>query len=218
MCEIRAANIRTAAHVGMSTRRLEGETDVEVLALSGVCRSLAAIRGGAESADTSDEALWYAVFTVPQNEKSVARQLGLRGIESFLPIYESVRVWKNRQRVKLELPLFPSYLFVRIVRRQKSRVLATPGVLRIVGSGREMIAIPDSTIDFLRSDLRGRRVEPYREMVVGRKVRIKTGAMEGLEGLLVRKNHNLRFVLTIGLINQHFAVEIDAAYLEQVNG
>lgn len=218
MCEIRAANIRTAAHVGMSTRRLEGETDVEVLALSGVCRSLAAIRGGTESADTRDEALWYAVFTVPQNEKSVARQLGLRGIESFLPIYESVRVWKNRQRVKLELPLFPSYLFVRIVRRQKSRVLATPGVLRIVGSGREMIAIPDSTIDFLRSDLRGRRVEPYREMVVGRKVRIKTGAMEGLEGLLVRKNHNLRFVLTIGLINQHFAVEIDAAYLEQVNG
>ena len=126
--------------------------------------------------------------------------MGLREIESFVPIYESVRVWKNRQRVKLELPLFPSYLFVHIERRQKSRVLASPGVLRIVGNNREMIPIPDATIDFLRSDsCWASRIEPYCELVVGQKVRIKTGAMEGLEGVLVRKNNNLRFVLTIGL-------------------
>jgi transcription antitermination factor NusG len=201
----------------MAARRFGREIDVAGLATSGVCRSFAAVRGAAESADATAEARWYAVLTVPQNEKSAARQLGLREIESFLPTYESVRVWKNRQRVKLELPLFPSYLFVRIERRQKSRVLASPGVLRIVGNNREMISIPDATIDFLRSDLRGCRVEPYCELVVGQKVRIKTGAMEGLEGVLVRKNHNLRFVLTIGLINQHAAVEIDAACLEPVN-
>ena len=128
-----------------------------------------------------------------------------------------MRLWKNRQRVKLELPLFPSYLFVRIDRRQKSRVLASPGVLRIVGNNREMIPIPDATIDFLRSDLRGRRAEPYCELVVGERVRIKTGAMVGLEGVLIRKSQNLRFVLTVGLINQHAAVEIDASCLEPLH-
>lgn len=201
----------------MTAFRFRGEIDVDSLASSCVCRSLAEVRCVPESVDPTGEACWYAVYTLPQNEKSTFRQLRLREIESFLPTYESVRIWKNRQRVKLELPLFPSYLFVHIVRRQKSCVLASPGVLRIVGSSREMIAIPDATIDFLRCDLRGRRVEPFCELVVGQKVRITTGAMEGLEGVLVRKAHNLRFVLTIGLINQHAAVEIDASCLEPVN-
>ncbi len=205
-----------APHFRFAARRFRGEVDVAGLAFSGACLSFTAIRDAAESVDANYDTRWYAVVTVPQNEKSAVRHLQLREIESFLPTYEAVRLWKNRQRVKLELPLFPSYLFVRIDRRQKSRVLASPGVVRIVGTTREMTAVPDAAIDFLRSELCGRRVEPFRELVVGQKVRIKTGSMEGLEGVLVRKNHNLRFVLTIGLINQHASVEIDAAYLEPV--
>ena len=75
---------------------------------------------------------WYAVYTVPQHEKSALKQLEIRGIESFLPTYETVRVWKNRQRLKLSLPLFPTYLFVRITSRERTTVLQSPGVLRIV--------------------------------------------------------------------------------------
>ncbi len=161
---------------------------------------------------------WYAVFTVPQNEKSAARHLGLRDIESFLPTYESIRVWKNRQRVHLSLPLFPSYLFVHIARHERAAVLSSPGVLRVVGNSREPLPVPDATIEFLRSDLCINRVEPYRELVVGQKVRIRSGAMQGLQGILVRKNNNLRFVLTIELINQHAAVEIAAENLEPVSG
>jgi transcription antitermination factor NusG len=159
---------------------------------------------------------WYAVFTVPQNEKSAVKHLGLREVESFLPTYEMVRVWKNRQRVHLVLPLFPSYLFVRINSRERSKVLASPGVLRIVGNSREPLPVPDTAIEFLRSDFCARKVEPYHELVVGQKVRIKSGAMQGLEGVLVRKNNNLRFVLTINLISQHAAVEISAQNLEPV--
>ncbi len=162
------------------------------------------------------EQRWYAVFTVPQNEKSVARHLELRQIEAFLPTYESLRVWKNRQRVKLELPLFPSYLFVRLCRSQRSRVLAAPGVLRIVGSPREPIPVPDATIDFLRSGHYAKSIEPYSELVVGERVRIRSGPMQGLEGVLVRKNNNLRFVLTVDLINRHASVEIGAENLEPV--
>lgn len=160
---------------------------------------------------------WYAVFTLPQNEKSAVRHLGLREIESFLPTYETVRVWKNRQRVHLVLPLFPSYLFVHITSRERAKVLASPGVVRIVGSGREPLAVPDAAIDFLRSDLcEGQKVEPYCELVVGEKVRIKSGPMQGLRGVLVRKSNSLRFVLTVDLINQHAAVEIGAEHLEPI--
>ena len=169
------------------------------------------------SADPGAARQWYAIFTIPQNEKSVARHLRLREIESFLPTYETVRAWKNGQRVNLTLPLFPSYVFACISRRERARVLQSPGVLRIVGNSREPLPVPDSAIRFLRSDLCGRSLEPYRELVIGQRVRVKSGAMEGVRGVLVRKSNRLRFVLTIDLINQHAAVEISAENLEPVS-
>jgi transcription antitermination factor NusG len=169
-----------------------------------------------EVADCGLDRQWYAVFTVPQNEKSAIRHLSLRDVESFLPTYTAVRVWKNRQRVQLDLPLFPSYLFVRIGRRERGKILGCPGVLRIVGNSREPLPIADATIEFLRSDLCASKIEPYHELVVGQRVRIRDGAMRGLQGVLVRKNNNLRFVLTVDLINQHAAVEIGAENLEPV--
>lgn len=158
---------------------------------------------------------WHAVFTVPQHEKSVVKHLDLREIESFLPVYETVRVWKNRQRMKLTLPLFPTYLFVHINFRERGKVLQSPGVLRIVGN-RGCAYIPDSEVEFLRSGFCRQRIEPYRDLVVGEKVRIKAGVMQGLQGTLVRKNDSMRFVLTVELINQHAAVQVGAEDLEPV--
>jgi len=157
---------------------------------------------------------WYAVFTVPRNEKSVARQLSMREIECFLPTYETTRVWKNRQRMKVVLPLFPTYLFVCIDRNDRARVLRSPGVLQIVGNSREPLPLPDSEIEFLRSDFCRHRAEPHHEFVVGQRVRVRSGLMQGIEGVLMRKNNSLRFVLTLSLINQHAAIEVRAEDLE----
>jgi transcription antitermination factor NusG len=164
--------------------------------------------------DASSSRNWFAVFTVPQNEKSVVKHLSLREVESFLPTYETVRVWKNRQRMKIVLPLFPSYLFVHINSRERAKVLQSPGVLHIVGNGREHVPLPDAEIEFLRSGLCRQRIEPYHELVVGEKVRIKGGVMQGVCGTLVRKGSGVRFVLTLELINQHAAVQVDAEDLE----
>jgi transcription antitermination factor NusG len=168
--------------------------------------------------ESSTERRWYAVFTMPQNEKSAARQLALRGVEAFLPTYETVRVWKNRQRVRTVLPLFPTYLFVRIDCRQRGRVLESPGVIHIVGNSREQIPVPNEEIELLRSGVRGRNMEPYQELAVGKKVRIKSGSMRGVEGVLVRKGNGLRFVLALKMINQYAAIEVDAEDLEQAVG
>lgn len=159
---------------------------------------------------------WYAVYTVPQHEKSARKQLDVREIESFLPTYETVRIWKNRQRTKLILPLFPTYLFVRINSGERGKVLQSPGVLQIVGNSRESVPLPDAEVEFLRSDYCRQRIEPYRDLVIGKKVRIRSGVMQGLHGTLVRKGDNMRFVLTIELINQHASVEVDAPDLEPI--
>ena len=70
--------------------------------------------------------MWFAVVTAPQHEKAAFRHLDFGGIETFLPTYESTRVWKNRQKVKLQLPLFPTYLFVRIDRGSGPGFCALP--------------------------------------------------------------------------------------------
>ncbi|MGC1462834.1 MAG: UpxY family transcription antiterminator [Terracidiphilus sp.] len=168
------------------------------------------------STNRSVECKWYAVFTLPQNEKSAIRHLALRDVESFLPTYETVRVWKNRQRVRTVLPLFPSYLFVHIESHQRTRVLESPGVVNIVGNSREHVPVPDATIELLRSGVQGKNMEPYRELVVGKKVRIKNGSMEGVQGVLVRKGNSMRFVLAIEMINQHAAIEVEAEDLEEI--
>jgi transcription antitermination factor NusG len=164
-----------------------------------------------------DPRRWFAVVTTPQHEKAASRHLDFAGIETFLPTYESSRTWKNRQKVKVELPLFPTYLFVRIDQAERTRVLRTPGVRQLVGNSREPLCLPDREIEFLRTSLLEQKAEPHVGLIVGQRVRIKRGPMRGVEGWLVRKSTEWRFVLTVQLIHQHVAVEVDASTLEPIN-
>ncbi len=164
---------------------------------------------------TLDEG-WYAVFTIPKHEKSVLRYLDMRGIEAFLPTYETTRLWRNRQRVTLAIPLFPCYLFVRASKINYGNVRQSPGVIRLVGNQREPLPVADSAIELLRASVAGKKIEPYSDLVVGTRVRVRSGSMQGVEGVLIRKNNALRFVLSIELINQHAAIEMDAENLEPI--
>jgi len=163
-----------------------------------------------------DPRKWFAVVTTPQHEKAAFRHLDFAGIETFLPTYESSRTWKNRQKVKVQLPLFPTYLFVRIDQADRASVLRTPGVRRLVGNSREPLCLPDREVEFLRTSTLQQKAEPYAGLIAGQRVRIKSGAMQGLEGWLVRKSSGWRFILTVQLIHQHIAVEVDASTLEPI--
>ena len=170
----------------------------------------------AENLSAEASRKWFALYTMPRGEQSVARHLEACQIESFLPTYESTHLWKNRQRVKIIQPLFPSYLFVRIRAAERSMVLRPPSALRIVGNCQGPYPLEDSDIEFLRSDFCRHKVEPFQELAIGNKVRIKDGSMRGVQGVLVEKRNSLRFVLTIELINQCAAVEVSADELELV--
>jgi transcription antitermination factor NusG len=161
-----------------------------------------------------DESRWYAAHTRANHEKRLAEQLAERSVEHFLPLYECVRRWKDR-RVTLQLPLFPGYILVRIALREKMRVLQIPGVARLVGFNGSPVPLPDAEIDALREKLNRRvRAEPHPYLQAGRRVRVKTGPLEGFEGILVRRKHKYRIVVSISLIMRSIAVEVDLADVE----
>lgn len=157
---------------------------------------------------------WYAIYTSANHEKSVAEQLRLRTVEHFLPLYESLRRWKDRS-VKLKLPLFPGYVFVRLVLRDKLSVVQIPGVARLVGFDGTPAALPDEEIEALRTSfVTGVRVEPHPFLTVGRRVRVKAGPLAGMEGVLVQRKGKFRVVISIELIQRSVAVQLDEPDLE----
>lgn len=156
---------------------------------------------------------WFALHTSSNHEKKVQQHLRMREIESFLPLYTVSRRWKNRVTAKVELPLFPGYVFVRIARTQCSAVLAVPLVHSLVGNGREAIALPDAEIEALRMGLQERQADPYPYLKVGDVARIRSGALAGLQGIVVRKDSQFRVVLSIDLIKSSIAVHVSAEEL-----
>jgi transcription antitermination factor NusG len=154
---------------------------------------------------------WYAAYTCANHEKRVATELEMREVEHFLPLYSSVRRWKDR-RVRLEFPLFPGYVFVRLALRDRLRVVQIPSVVRLVGFNGLPTALPDSEMEIMRSGLsQSLRAEPHPFLTVGRRVRITGGPFAGLEGILQRKKGNLRVVVSLELIQRSVVVDVDVA-------
>lgn len=159
---------------------------------------------------------WYAAFTMPRHEKRVAWQCAEREIESFLPLYQVRRRWKNRQTATVELPLFPNYIFVRIDPQERVRVLKLPGTLWIVSSGRQLLQVSDDYISALRGGLLAHRIEPHLNVEAGDRVCITTGPMAGMEGTLVRQKNELRVILTLEMIGRSVAVEVGASEISYI--
>lgn len=154
---------------------------------------------------------WYAAYTCANHEKRVAGELDARSVEHFLPLYGSVRRWKDR-RVQLDLPLFPGYVFVRLPLCERLRVLQIPSVVRLVGFGALPVPLPDEEMELMRSGLSQSAVaQPYPFLTVGRRVRITAGPFAGLEGILKRTKSDFRVVVSIDIIQRSVAVDIDIA-------
>jgi len=169
-----------------------------------------------EQEHAMSQARWYAAYTCAKHEKRVAAELGARDVEHFLPMYSSVRRWKDR-RVTLDLPLFPGYVFVRLALRDRLRVVQIPSVVRLVGFGGLPTALPDAEMEILQSGLsQGPNAEPHPFLAVGRRVRITGGPFAGLEGILKRRKSSLRVVVSLELIQRSVAVDVDAAEVEGV--
>src|SRR6266404_1094512 len=157
---------------------------------------------------------WYAVYTCANREHRVADQFANHGIEHFLPLYASVRRWKDR-KVRLQLPLFPGYIFVQLALRDRLRVLQVPGVVRLVGFDGHAVPLPEEEVARIRGILgQGFRAEPHPYLEVGRRVRVMRGPLEGMEGIIVRRKNGSRFVISFELIQRSMSVEVSGLELE----
>ena len=167
-----------------------------------------------EAADVLQNGNWYALYTCPRHEKYVAEQIERRRFSCFLPWYRSVRRWKDRRK-ELELTLFPGYVFVRMALENRLQILELPGVVRLVSFNGQPAVVPAEEIEVLRDRLSGAKsVEPHPYLRTGRRVRVRHGAMSGLEGIVVRRKERCRVVFSIDLIMRSVAVEVDEADLE----
>lgn len=149
-----------------------------------------------------------------RHEKQVARQLEERRVDCFLPMYRSIRRWKDRRK-ELDMVLFPGYVFVHIDLKHRLRVLQLPSVIRFVSFNGHPAALPEHDIDALRNGLvSGIHAAPHPYLKIGRRVRIKYGPLVGSQGILVRRKDKCRVVLSIDLIMRSVAVEVDEADVE----
>jgi transcription antitermination factor NusG len=164
------------------------------------------------------DAFWYAVHTRHQHEKLVARTLANKGFEVFLPLYTEVRQWRDRTK-RLELPLFSCYVFLRGDLDRRLAIVTTPGVHGMVATGGKLSGIPEEEIQAVRSVIENRvNVEPYPFLNCGDLVRVKSGALRGLEGFLVRKKGLARLIVSVSLLERSVAAEVDASTVERVAG
>jgi transcription antitermination factor NusG len=160
---------------------------------------------------------WYAAYTYPRHEKTVMKQLESKSIEAFLPLFLIENRWKDR-RVQIQNPLFPGYVFTRINLSERNRVLAIPGVIRMLSFNGLPAPIDDSEIEAVRLCMeRGAGLEPHPFLEIGDRVRVRSGVLEGVEGLISRCKDERRLIVPISLINQSVAVEIDVQLLEPLD-
>ena len=160
---------------------------------------------------------WFALTVKPQHEFTVYNGLVGKGLEAFAPAYWTARRWSDRVK-KLQLPLFPGYVFCRFEAADRISVLRTSGVRSIVSFGNEPAPIPAGQIAAIRQMLASEfLVEPWPYLRVGQRVRIGEGALAGLEGILVQCRNVRRVVVSLDLLQRSVAVEVAAASLIPLN-
>lgn len=154
---------------------------------------------------------WYAVQTRARHEKVVAERLRYAGVETFLPLITEVHRWSDRRKT-VELPLFTCYVFVRLApsNEERLRVRQIDGVVNFVGVHGQGVAIPNEQIDAVQTILAGKLsplVCPF--LKAGQRVRIRGGALDGVEGIFQTRNGDQTLVISVDAIQRSLSVRIE---------
>jgi transcription antitermination factor NusG len=156
---------------------------------------------------------WYGIRTRSNCEKMAAELVDSKGYATFLPVYRLRRRWSDRV-VETTPPLFPGYFFSRFDLSERVAILSTPGIVSIIGFANEPAPIPEVEIEAVQLLLKsGLTLEPCRLLQEGQRVRINHGALEGVEGLLLKKKSEWKFAVSIPLLQRSITVEIDPTSL-----
>lgn len=167
---------------------------------------------------TDADSKWYAIRTRSRHEKVAQRELDAQGIPVFLPLMSSVRQWSDR-RTKVELPLFPGYAFVRVnyLSGDRVRVLRATGVVGFVGPNSAGASIPEEQIESIRTVLVQKvPVNDHPFLAVGQRIRIQSGSLSGVEGILVAVKGSRTLVISVEPIQRSVSIKLDDYDVEMV--
>jgi transcription antitermination factor NusG len=166
-----------------------------------------------EAESATEKFPWFALQVRARYEQRVADHLDGKGYELFLPLYKCRKRWSDRVK-EVEAPLFPGYLFCRLNPHDRLPILKTPGVIQVVGSNRTPTAVDEHEIEAIHAIVAsGIPNQPWPFLATGDRVRIESGPLSGLEGILVEFKGNHRLVLSVTLLQRSVAVEIDSAFV-----
>jgi transcription antitermination factor NusG len=151
---------------------------------------------------------WYALHVRSRHEKRVAERLSSLSLQTFLPLHRSRHTWKNGVHADVDLPLFPCYLFAKASIYDRLRLLQHPGVLGFSASSAQPTVIPEEEIARLKAATESLRAEPHPYLNSGDAVRIVAGPLTGMRGILTRRKHEYRVVLSVEAIMRSIVVEV----------
>ncbi len=160
---------------------------------------------------------WHAIYTRPRFEKQVYTRLMEQGIEAYLPLIKTMRQWSDRKKL-VEVPLFTSYVFVHVDRRQYDQVLQTNGVVKYITFEGKAATIPPEQIDNLRIIVNSdERIETsWEKRKKGDRVRVTAGTLKGLKGELISDGNRRKVLVRIEGIDQNLTVEVHPSLLEKM--
>jgi transcription antitermination factor NusG len=160
-----------------------------------------------------NESPWHVLHVVSNHEKRVTQHLMARSVEYYLPLYRERVKWSDRTVIN-ERPLFASYVFAHILPQNRIHVLSVPGVLRILGSGKEDMVSAEE-VDKIRAGLqRGLQLRPHDQFAIGTRVRVRSGVFAGTEGIVTNLQQQCRVVISVAAIRQYFSLQVDSSDLE----
>jgi transcription antitermination factor NusG len=167
---------------------------------------------------SQDARRWYALHTKARHEKAIERRLRDQGMETFVPTTTQVHRWSDRKK-KVEVPLFSCYVFIRsaLSAEDRTRVYQVDSVHGFVGTRGSSLPIPDEQIESIQKVLT--QTAPWRSypfLKVGQRVRVRGGAMDGVEGVFLSENGDHSLIISIDAIQRSMAVRIDGYEVEPV--
>lgn len=156
---------------------------------------------------------WNVLHVSVNQEKKVAQHLAMRSVEHYLPLYTERSRWSDRT-VVLERPLFSGYVFVRYQPASRIDIISTPGVIRILGNG-SLDTVSDEELDKIRVSLaNGCPLRPHPNLGIGTRVRVRSGAFEGVLGVVTELRQRCRVVIELPAVRQSFSLEVDRQDIE----
>ena len=165
---------------------------------------------------TGEKYPWFGIRTKSRFEKITAAALAHKGYQTYLPLCSLRRRWSDRA-VEIQVPLFAGYVFCRFDPGNRLPIVVTPGVVSVIGLGKDLAPIPDDEIEAIQAVQRsGLPAGPWPYLSEGERVRITHGALKDVEGVLVKRKTQWRLVVSLSLLQRSVAVEVDREFVSPI--